>query len=118
MVQAQLQGQERIRSLWREYYPNTDGIIFVVDSADLERMDEAAMELQKVLKEEELERVPLLVFANKQDLVPRALPIDQVAEKLALHAIKTRQWYLQSAISTTGEGLQEGFGWLIDRAQR
>lgn len=52
--------------LWRHYYANTTGLIFVVDSNDHERIDEAAMELTKAMKEEDLREVKLLVFANKQ----------------------------------------------------
>merc|ERR1719197_2217196 len=50
-------GQTKIRPLWRHYYQNIDGIIFVVDSNDKERMsafnqngqeqpDSAGMELK------------------------------------------------------------------------
>lgn len=49
------------------YYPNTDAIIFVVDSADAERMSVAKGELEAMLQEEELRDAILLVFANKQD---------------------------------------------------
>ena len=61
-------GQDRIRALWRHYYQNTDAVIFVVDSSDVERLDEAASELSKVLGEPELAAARLLVLANKQDL--------------------------------------------------
>lgn len=59
-------GQDKIRVLWRHYYANTTGLIFVVDSNDHDRIDEAAMELTKAMKEEDLTQVKLLVFANKQ----------------------------------------------------
>jgi GTPase SAR1 family protein len=54
--------------LWKYYYQNTDAIIYVVDSADRERVRESADELRKLLNESELEKSALLVFANKQDL--------------------------------------------------
>jgi hypothetical protein len=52
--------------LWRHYYQNTQGIIYVVDSNDRERIDEAALELQKLLREDELREAVVLVLANKQ----------------------------------------------------
>ena len=61
-------GQDKIRLLWRHYYQNTQGLIFVVDSNDRERVDDAREELHKMLSEEELRDAVLLVFANKQDL--------------------------------------------------
>lgn len=61
-------GQDKIRPLWRHYFQNTQGIIFVVDSNDRERVNEAREELQRMLNEDELRDALLLVFANKQDL--------------------------------------------------
>lgn len=61
-------GQDKIRPLWRHYFQNTQGIIFVVDSNDRDRVVEAREELQKMLNEDELRDALLLVFANKQDL--------------------------------------------------
>ncbi len=54
--------------LWKHYYQNNNGIIYVVDSNDPERMDEAKEELMKMLNEEDLRDSALLVLANKQDL--------------------------------------------------
>ena len=71
-------GQDKIRPLWRHYYPNTQGIIFVVDSNDRDRIDFARDELQRLLAEDDLKDATLLVFANKQDL-----PHAHVAEELA-----------------------------------
>ena len=62
-----LGGQTSIRPYWRCYYPNTDAIIFVVDSCDVERLGVAKQELMAMLGEEELKDAILLVFANKQD---------------------------------------------------
>ena len=61
-------GQDKIRPLWRHYFQNTQGIIFVVDSNDRDRVVEAREELQRMLNEDELRDALLLVFANKQDL--------------------------------------------------
>jgi ADP-ribosylation factor 1/2 len=61
-------GQDKIRPLWRHYFQNTQGIIFVVDSNDRDRIVEAREELQRMLNEDELREALLLVFANKQDL--------------------------------------------------
>ena len=64
-------GQDKIRPLWRHYFQNTQGIIFVVDSNDRDRVVEARDELQRMLNEDELREALLLVFANKQDLPVR-----------------------------------------------
>jgi small GTP-binding protein len=104
-------GQDKIRPLWRHYFQNTQGLIFVVDSNDRERVSEANEELQKMLREDELREAVLLVFANKQDL-PNAMSVSEVTDKLGLHSVTNRKWYIQSTCATTGDGLYEGLDWL------
>mmetsp|Transcript_22530 Transcript_22530/g.55048 ORF Transcript_22530/g.55048 Transcript_22530/m.55048 type:complete len:181 (-) Transcript_22530:74-616(-) len=104
-------GQDKIRPLWRHYFQNTQGLIFVVDSNDRERISEACDELNKMLNEDELRDAVLLVFANKQDL-PNAMSVAEVTDKLGLHSIRNRKWYIQSTCATSGDGLYEGLDWL------
>jgi ADP-ribosylation factor protein 1 len=104
-------GQDKIRPLWRHYFQNTQGLIFVVDSNDRERVTEACEELGKMLNEDELRDAALLVFANKQDL-PNAMSVAEVTDKLGLHSLRTRKWYIQSTCATSGDGLYEGLDWL------
>jgi len=104
-------GQNKIRPLWRHYYQNTQGIIFVVDSNDRERIEESRQELHGMLNEDELRDAILLVFANKQDL-PNAMKANEVAHKLGLDNLKQRTWYIQQTCATTGDGLLEGFDWM------
>eukprot|EP00919_Chromeraceae_sp_WS-2016_P010734 GHVR01025112.1.p1 GENE.GHVR01025112.1~~GHVR01025112.1.p1 ORF type:complete len:161 (+),score=35.72 GHVR01025112.1:475-957(+) len=104
-------GQNKIRALWRHYYQNTQGVIFVVDSNDRERIQDAREELQKMLQEDELRDAVLLVFANKQDL-PNSMSAADITENLQLHSLKSRNWYIQSTCATTGDGLYEGLDWL------
>jgi len=104
-------GQDKIRPLWRHYFQNTQGLIFVVDSNDRERVQEAKDELNKMLGEDELKDAVLLVFANKMDL-PQAMSCADLSEKLGLSAIRGRRWYIQSTCATQGDGLYEGLDWL------
>jgi ADP-ribosylation factor protein 1 len=104
-------GQDKIRPLWRHYFQNTQGLIFVVDSNDRERINEAREELSRMLNEDELRDAVVLVFANKQDL-PNAMNAAEITDKLGLHTLRNRLWYIQSTCATTGEGLYEGLDWL------
>ena len=104
-------GQDKIRVLWKHYYQNTDGLIFVVDSNDKDRIDDAAEELKKMIAEEELKDCVLLVMANKQDLKDAMSP-NEVTDKLGLSQIKGRQWLVQGTSATTGQGLKEGLDWM------
>ncbi|XP_066996780.1 ADP ribosylation factor 4 [Anabrus simplex] len=104
-------GQDKIRPLWRHYFQNTQGLIFVVDSNDRERIAEAEKELQNMLQEDELRDAVLLVFANKQDL-PNAMSAAELTDKLGLNQLRNRHWYIQATCATQGHGLYEGLDWL------
>ena len=105
-------GQREIRPYWKNYFENTDGLIYVVDSADDVRLKECAEELVSLLKEEALAKVPMLVYANKQDL-QFALDADQVMETLKLADISDRTWNIQACSAFTKDGLSDGMEWLI-----
>ncbi|CAI2734460.1 unnamed protein product [Schistosoma spindalis] len=63
-----LGGQEELQSLWDKYYAESNGVIYVVDSADSDRFDESKDAFDKMVRNPVLEGVPLLVLANKQDM--------------------------------------------------
>merc|ERR1739838_1032657 len=107
-------GQDKIRPLWRHYYQNTQGLIFVVDSSDRERIGEAREELMRMLSEDELRDAVLLIFANKQDL-PNAMNAAEITDKLGLHSLRNRNWYIQATCATSGDGLYEGLDWLSNQ---
>merc|ERR1712210_141482 len=77
-------GQDKIRKLWRHYYQGTQGVIFVIDSSDRDRIEDAREEMDMMLREDEMRDAVLLVLANKQDL-PGAMSSGEVCEKLGLH---------------------------------
>ncbi|XP_012731458.2 ADP-ribosylation factor-like 4aa [Fundulus heteroclitus] len=101
-------GQEKLRPLWKPYTRRADGIIFVVDSVDVERMEEAKTELHKITKTSENLGVPVLVVANKQDL-RLSLGLDEIEKLLALKELgPATPWHLQPSCAIIGEGLREG----------
>lgn len=106
-------GQKTIRSYWRNYFEQTDGLVWVVDSSDLRRLDDCKMELDNLLKEERLSGASLLILANKQD-IKGALAPEEIAKVLNLEAMdKSRHWMIVGCSAYTGEGLLEGFDWLV-----
>lgn len=98
-------------------FQNTQGLIFVVDSNDRERIQEAHDELSKMLNEDELRDAILLIFANKMDL-PQAMSVAEITEKLGLQEIRNRKWFIQSTCATTGDGLYEGLDWLSNNLSK
>ena len=173
-----LGGQDKMRPLWRHFYANTNGIVYIVDSNDRDRLSDtfsnndkinlltfgfikkslsqfdhhenndndrygnfemkwpvdissiifnyakccnddilysAKGELDLLLAEEDLQGVPLLVFANKQDL-PNVASVNEVTNTLGLNRIlqKDRKWHIEPLIATKGDGINEGLDWLSD----
>ncbi|XP_071781254.1 ADP-ribosylation factor 4-like [Centroberyx gerrardi] len=106
-------GQTVIRPLWRHYYTNTQGVIFVLDSNDPERIKDASDELHMMLEEDELRGVSLLVLANKQDL-PRAMSVSDITEALGLSGL-SNPWFVQASCALSGTGLVEGMDWLSNQ---
>ncbi|CAF2952053.1 unnamed protein product [Rotaria sp. Silwood2] len=107
-------GRDKIRPLWRHYYQNTKAIVFVVDSNDRERVNDASEQLHSILKEDELRDIPVLILANKQDL-PNAMSPSELTDKLDLEKLtRQRKWHIQATVATQKKGLQEGFEWLGD----
>jgi len=106
-------GQDKIRPLWRHYFQNTSGMIYVVDSNDRDRVDEAAQELWRLLGEEELHNIAVLVLANKQDL-PNAMNDRELTQSLRMQSFKNLQWLIQPCCAVNGRGLSEGMEWLAN----
>lgn len=79
--------------------------IYVVDAADKKRLEETSVELYELLADEKLEGVPLLVYANKQDL-PNALSASELAETLGLPTIKDRAWQIQACVAAQTQGVR------------
>lgn len=104
-----------------------------MDSNDRERVSEAREELQRMLNEDELRDAVLLVYANKQDL-PNAMNAAEITDKLGLHGLRQRTWYIQvcssitsmtpvahdiqATCATSGDGLYEGLEWLSSNIGR
>merc|ERR1711991_539257 len=92
-------GQDRLRPLWRHYYDNTNGVIFVLDSADETRIKIARDEIHKMMEE------PALKHAK---------PASEVVQALELKKLR-QEWYVQPTSAATGMGLYEGLDWLASK---
>lgn len=106
-----LGGQTSIRPYWRCYFSNTDAIIYVVDSADRDRIGISKQELVSMLEEEELKKAILMVLANKQD-IEGSMCVAEVHQALGLDALKNRTFQIFKTSATKGEGLDDAMDWL------
>ncbi|XP_022718563.1 ADP-ribosylation factor 1-like 2 [Durio zibethinus] len=104
-------GQEKLRPLWRHYFNNTDGLIYVVDSLDRERIGKAKQEFQTIINDPFMLNSVILVLANKQDM-KGAMTAMEVCNGLGLFDLKNRKWHIQGTCALRGDGLYEGLDWL------
>lgn len=117
-------GCDKIRPLWRHYFHNTQAIVYVVDSFDVERLVNdnpsniydvsASSGLRFISEEPELRDAVILILANKQDL-PGALSVEEISSRLSLDtALPGRVVHIQGCSALTREGIMEGLDWLHD----
>ena len=104
-------GQDKIRVLWKHYYLNTDWIVFIIDSNEPDRIEDADEELRKMLAEEELAKCPVLIMANKQDIEGCLKPGD-VEEKMGMKRYEGRTYHVEGTSVKTGMGIEESLNWL------
>ncbi|CRH01506.1 ADP-ribosylation factor, putative [Plasmodium relictum] len=107
-------GQKSIRHFWKNYYENVDGIIYVIDSSDLFRIQLCSYELKQILKEERLYGCSLLILSNKVD-IENSLNISQIVDILKLNEMNIdRHWCINECSAFSGKGLLKSFMWLVD----
>ncbi|PAA77791.1 hypothetical protein BOX15_Mlig013145g1 [Macrostomum lignano] len=118
LVSWDVGGRCSLRPLWRHYFKDAQGLIFVVDSSDRDRMHEAADELARLLEHDELAGCPLLVLANKKDL-PSAMPLAELTERLRVPCLRLNRPFRMFAISASNfDGVAGAFDWLAREVKR
>lgn len=111
-------GQDRVRPLWRTYAKGAEGLIFVIDSADHDTLEEAKTELSQIFLNNEMNTLPILLVANKQDL-PTALDLEYLNTYLNSFlknetAFNQREVVIRGTCAVTGEGLFEALDMLYE----
>ncbi|XP_049849028.1 ADP-ribosylation factor-like protein 2 [Schistocerca gregaria] len=105
-------GQKSLRAYWRNYFEQTDGVVWVVDSSDEDRLEDCKQEFDKLLRKEKLMDATLLILSNKNDLLS-SKSVDEISAHLGLELI-TRKYKIVSCSAITGTGILDGIKWLVD----
>jgi small GTP-binding protein len=106
-------GGKKSRELWKHYYEDTDGMVWMVDAADAERFKESSDALAKAMKDAKLPSdVPVLVLCNKNDK-KKAKSVEEIQDELNLEkALDGHEWSVVASNAKQGEGIVEGLDWL------
>ena len=107
-----LGGQKEFRPIWSDINDKSDGLIYVVDGSDFNRMDEAKEEFHKILDAQINAEIPVLILLNKCDL-PESMERIEFVKRFGLLERKIK-WACYETSAVTGQGLGEAFSWMID----
>uniref|UniRef100_A0A914EBA3 small monomeric GTPase n=1 Tax=Acrobeloides nanus TaxID=290746 RepID=A0A914EBA3_9BILA len=118
-----LGGHSQARRVWKDYFPAVDAIVFLVDGADLERINESREELAGLLRDEQVANCPIMVLGNKIDK-PNALSEEHLKHYLGITQLCTGKGQVSRSDLATRplevfmcsvlrrQGYGEGFRWL------
>jgi small GTP-binding protein len=109
-------GRMKIKKLERHYYQGANGLIFVIDSYDKERLPEIKDLIEQYSEEDELKDLPVLIFANKQDIAG-CLNCSEIVDKLEIRNWK-RNWQIQPCQAINNVGVSEGFDWILNQIKQ
>ncbi|VIO97160.1 ADP-ribosylation factor family [Brugia malayi] len=123
IIAYDLGGGERIRSIWKNYYPEVFGVIYIIDGSDEDRIEESGQLLKDVISDKDLMNKPFLIILNKKD---RGRCIDEIqfTDRFNLHNLANRyqtQIRVEICQSNAGSGrmidvtLKDGFEWLLEQ---
>lgn len=109
-----LGGIVNLRPLWKRYAPAAHGIVYVIDSTDIIRVQEACNELGTLLDFEKAKNLPVLIYANKQDR-PNALPVNVIQSLVAEAIPKQPLVKVFDSVGKVRKTLNPGMDWLVSK---
>ncbi|KAJ1498011.1 ADP-ribosylation factor protein 3 [Coelomomyces lativittatus] len=112
-------GQVDLHRIWEKYYSSVHAVVFLVDSTDRERLELVTVTFDKVIHNDALDGLPLLMLANKQD-VPQAMRVEDIKQHFNPLAMQlgARDSKVLPCVALTGSGVREAVEWLVLRIQR
>ena len=109
----EVSGLKRYRKVWKNFYDEVDGIIFVIDGTDIGRMRVVKDLIQDIDKNLE-KMIPVVFMVNKQDIIDKSLTVEQVKNYIELDRMATDfSWHIVKSISYSGEGLNEALDYIV-----
>ncbi len=109
----EVSGLNRYRKVWKNFYNEVDGIIFVIDGTDVGRMKLVKNLIQDLDKNLD-DMIPVVFMVNKQDIIDKSLSVEQVKNFIELDRMATDfSWHIVKSISFSGEGINEALDYIL-----
>ena len=109
----EISGLKRYRKVWKNFYNEVDGIIFVIDGTDIGRM----RIIKDLIQDIDIhldDMIPVVFMVNKQDIIDKSLTVEQVKNYIELDRMTTDfNWHIVKSISFSGEGINEALDYII-----
>ena len=110
---VEVSGLKRYRKVWKNFYNEVDGIIFVIDGTDVGRM-RVVKDLIQDLDKNLDDMIPVVFMVNKQDIIDKSLSVEQVKNFIELDRMSTDfSWHIVKSISYSGEGINEALDYIL-----
>ena len=111
---VEVSGLKRYRKVWKNFYNEVDGIIFVIDGTDVGRM-RIIKDLIHDLDNNLDDMIPVVFMVNKQDIIEKSLTVEQVKNYIELDRMATDfNWHIVKSISFSGEGINEALEYILN----
>lgn len=101
-----------MRGIWKFYIKNCEGLFYVVDSSDRERIELARNELYNLLDFEDMKKIPVIVIANKQD-IDMSMSLIEIENLMKLQDIQN-PYHIYGTCAVSGEGLLKAFSHMTE----
>jgi len=109
-------GQPRFRSMWERYCRGVNAIVYMVDSADSQKIEASRTELKNLLERPQLAGIPVLVLGNKRDL-PGALGESELIQMMGLNSVQDREICCYSISCKEKDNIDITLKWLMSHSK-
>lgn len=109
-----LGGHIQARRYWKDYFGEVNGIVFLIDVCDHNRISESIKELNGLLIYEDFSRTPFLILGNKVD-INGAMGEDELLNMIRLQYTPERPIKVFMCSLTRGYGYGDGFKWFASK---
>jgi len=110
-----LGGEKSLRPIWNKYIEDANALIYCVDASNPDKLEDAKETFDSLMSRRELELLPVLIVANKQDS-EGAEDVNFIKNYFGIRDVQERgnECHVITCSAITGEGIKQGIDWLVN----